>query len=763
MTATLKRALLLAVAVLALAAPSAQAAGAPTVLATWVDTITPAGANLRAEINPNEASTLFQFEFVTEADYLATGFAGARKAPVNAAAIGSGSTPIAVVQHIGGLEPGSTYRYRVTATNVEGPGTGAVGKLTTDEPGAPFALPDGRGWEMVSPAEKNGGGIEGPGAILGGGVLQAASTGGAITYSSSFSFANPQGAAGASQYISRRTEAGWATQNITLPSFSGTFPDKAGQGVPYQLFSGDLDSALVSNGRRCREEGAVGCPVENPPLAGSGAPAGYRNYYLRDNGSGGYRAVLSGADLAGSALGPDEFEVALAGATPDLSSVVLSTCAALTAGATEVPAGGGECAAAATNLYVKSGTGALRLINLKPGDLTGTNGAALATQGAAISSDGNRVYWTVGGNVYLREFGGTPVSKQADADLGGGGTFQTASLSGDVAYLTKAGHLWRYSAGTDQATDITPGGGVEGVLGASDDGAVVYYLTAAGVFSYRAGNTVAVAAGAAATNYPPTTGTARVTPDGNRLLFVSASQLTEYDNNGIAEVYLYVAGPGGAAGTVNCLSCNPSGERPVGPASLPGAYPNGNGPNSPDVYKARALVAGGNRVFFDTVDPLVPQDFNGKADVYEWEAYGIGSCAKPQGCVAMISSGQSEAPAEFVDASAGGDDVYFLTDTSLVSTDPGAYDIYDARVGGGFVPPAAGIPCFGDACQPLPPEPEDPTPGTLRANSRINPPAALANGGGKSCKKGKVKKRGRCVAKKQHKKKAKKSKKGARR
>ena len=44
----------------------------------------------------------------------------------------------------------------------------------------------------------------------------------------------------------------------------------------------------------------------------------------------------------------------------------------------------------------------------------------------------------------------------------------------------RRGHLWRYTPATDTATDLTPAGGVNGVLGASADGAYVYYQDAAG-------------------------------------------------------------------------------------------------------------------------------------------------------------------------------------------------------------------------------------------------------------------------------------------
>ena len=52
-------------------------------------------------------------------------------------------------------------------------------------------------------------------------------------------------------------------------------------------------------------------------------------------------------------------------------------------------------------------------------------------------------------------------------------------------------------------------------------------------------------------------------------------------------------------------------------------------------------------------------------------------------------------------------------------------------------------PCIGDLCQPLPPEPEDPTPGTRRTRPSGNLPPPKKHA--KKCRKGQIKKRGRCV------------------
>jgi len=112
----------------------------------------------------------------------------------------------------------------------------------------------------------------------------------------------------------------------------------------------------------------------------------------------------------------------------------------------------------------------------------------------------------------------------------------------------------------------------------------------------------------------------------------------------------------------------------------------------------------------------------------------------------LISSGRAEGGAGFLDASADGSDAFFLTDGSLVSFDPAFFDVYDARVGGGSPDGEPTIPCFGDACQPLPPEPEDPGTGTRRQKPSGNLTALASKA--LHCKKGEVKKRGKCVKKK---------------
>jgi hypothetical protein len=140
--------------------------------------------------------------------------------------------------------------------------------------------------------------------------------------------------------------------------------------------------------------------------------------------------------------------------------------------------------------------------------------------------------------------------------------------------------------------------------------------------------------------------------------------------------------------------------------------------------------------------------------VYEWEGNGAGTCARPGGCVQLISTGRSPEASIFLDATADGGEAFFLTSESIFPPDPGSYDVYVARIGGGFSVPPREPPCEGEACQTLPTAPEDPTPGTLNPNSG-NPPLPAESGKPKKKKKKRHKARKKAKGKHRHGKKGK--------
>jgi len=263
---------------------------------------------------------------------------------------------------------------------------------------------------------------------------------------------------------------------------------------------------------------------------------------------------------------------------------------------------------------------------------------------------------------------------------------------------------------------------------------------------------------------------ARVSPDGRYVAFMSQQSLTGYDNrdahSGQAdeEVFLYHAVEGlGGAGSLTCVSCDPSGGRPVGvfdplyslpPHHLPllvdrpDVWANhwlaGSIPEWTIVDSVRALydprfLGDSGRVFFDSADALVSGDGNGREDVYEYEPGGVAGCSLPTGCVGLISSGASGEEAAFLDASGvggggeEGEDVFFMTAAKLVAGDvDSALDVYDAHVCRSVsscpsmavtVPPACST---AESCRAAsPPQPEifgPPASATFSGPGNITPP-----------------------------------------
>jgi len=175
---------------------------------------------------------------------------------------------------------------------------------------------------------------------------------------------------------------------------------------------------------------------------------------------------------------------------------------------------------------------------------------------------------------------------------------------------------------------------------------------------------------------------------------------------------------------------------------------------SSSLYRPRAVLDNG-RAFFNAFDGLVAGDTNGHWDVYQYEPLGVGSCEADtntstqtrsgQGCVGLLSSGSAEGDAGFLDASADGGDVFFLTPSRLSVLDKDEEtDVYNARVDGIAATISPVRECAGEACQP--------SPGPLKIPARAS---ELFKGAETPviCRKGqrKVRRNGRelCVKKKQ--------------
>jgi hypothetical protein len=174
-----------------------------------------------------------------------------------------------------GLAPSSTYYYRLLAKNADGSAEGEqrLGTITT-LPSSQPTLADGRAWELVSPPDKDGAGIE---AIAReGSLIQAAANGDAITYVASGPVvAEPQGnrSPEPTQVLSTRSQAGWSSEDLITSHEKGEGIE-AGEPSEFRAFSADLAlSALSPPGGKVE-------PDEAPPLA-SGASE--KTIYERDD------------------------------------------------------------------------------------------------------------------------------------------------------------------------------------------------------------------------------------------------------------------------------------------------------------------------------------------------------------------------------------------------------------------------------------------------------------------------------------------------
>ena len=378
-----------------------------------------------------------------------------------------------------------------------------------------------------------------------------------------------------------------------------------------------------------------------------------------------------------------------------------------------------------------------------------------------ISTDGRFVYWTAlkSGVVYVRVDGSS-----TDQVSDGTARYWTASSDGRYAFYTegegKYSELYRFDAEPEDGHPqrevwTSANAGVLGVIGASEDGAMAYFV-AEGVLSGENASGVAPVAGRPnlyvsrdgglpvfiatlseedGNDVPPFQSgsgqprwgdwqpgfgqrTARVAGDGDSVVFMSNQSLSVagypngYPSNGLDEVYVYSA----ASDQLFCASCGSTGETLSSGEGAAAYLPV----DFHDTYLPQWISEDGNRVFFDSGESLVAQDTNGKQDVYEWEREGVGSCVHGDGstggCVFLLSAGSSYAASWFVGASADGDDAFFVTRAKLVSQDENdTFDLYDLRVDG--VKPGTPPVCTGTGCQGLPaPPPVFATPSSVTFN-----------------------------------------------
>ncbi len=780
----------------------------PAIESEGVVKVTSSSAELRALIDPRGFDTRDSFQYLSDSAYVEAGesFSGAVEVPLGGQVLGSGQGALAAAATLSGLAPESEYRYRVIATSHCAPkepekvceSVGAVKSLRTFGPDA-SVIPDGRAYELVSPAWKNVGQVFPanpevsscglveckPGGALQRFPLQSAPGGDAVVYEGN-PFSASGGAVLENEYRAERTGSGWQTTNLSPP----TMNSKGGLG--YKAFDAQLSKAVLE---------------QKSPALSPQAPPEFTNLYLQPTAS-----PLALAPLITEAPPhrvPATLKLAYAGSSADLSRRFFTAN-------DELGSQGAGGAEAATNLYESSG-GELHLVSIGPGSepipeavfgsgtLLKNGNPSIPAQvlSHAISADGTRAFWTgKEGKTYVRVDGTEtlevpgPGSCAESVELPARVCFLTASADGSSVLLSNGqiDTLNNATGAYEAGSDLSQGkGGFQGIAGQSDDLSHVYFVDTAvlagaeensggakaqpaqnNLYAWHQGTTSFIATlqvpdgrapyggvdGEGDWADSPTRRTAQASPNGGWLAFLSRAPLTGQDSTGPCKASSgtgkFVEGPcpeaflyQDATGDLRCASCSPSGSQPLGPSFLPIIS------NLPDSGLQPRYLTDSGRLFFDSRDSLVPGDSNGAVeDLYEFEPAGVGSCARKGGCVSLISAGDGSEDSNFLAMDENGENVFFTTRDRLLGADTDTlFDLYDARVAGGFPEPAKAPECVGEACQPQPPPLAESPPAAPASGGNIKPPPPTKPPPPKKhCNKHQVKRGNHCIKKPSHKK-----------
>jgi hypothetical protein len=446
-------------------------ATAPAISGEEASSVGPAGATVKGQIDPDGLLTSYHLEYVSEGQFLAHEWAEAMRIPNPDGELPASDTPVLLSESLGGLQPNTTYHFRFSATNTLGIVSGSNEELTTSSAvvATSSALPDGRVDELVTTAGNQGEPYVPvtptgpPYSYKTKQPFQAAADGDAVAYMGEPADAGGSGNIGSgegNQWLAKRTASGWVT-NVITPG--GSEPESA-----YQAFSENLSVGFLQTSL-------------HPALA-TDAPAGEdcEVLYARDDETGTYRPLFTGADVTEDCGGP-----LFAGASEGDSHVIFQSTAPLTPSAveaTEVPKGhNGEHEGSETkgnvcdygcNLYESSGESDLTLVNVLPGPQQETVPNATfggyagehgfeASFSNAISSNGARIFWTDTqevkngtpdpdfDHVYVLENG----KEEVQVSGAGEAEYWTATPDGRYAYYTEGGELWRFDTSTEAGSE----------------------------------------------------------------------------------------------------------------------------------------------------------------------------------------------------------------------------------------------------------------------------------------------------------------------
>lgn len=616
---------------------------------------TTTGARLNGLVNPRNSATAYYFEYGLTDHY------GASVPATQDAAAGGGETQLLVSRELAGLEPATTYHYRIVAVNAAGSQPGEDATFTTRSP-AEMILP-GRAYELVNSPDKGNQNLITPfgGISSDGSRAYWQVPGGA-----------PGGTAGAgNSFVAHRTPSGWRSTSLVPEAAKqvgegtlGYNPVRAapdGSGYLFWATEGVLTTVELTLVRAdaSLNQGALGsftAPSITDASLSLTATTDLRHVVYVDRATGllndygvqppetvglmpDDQPPACALDGLGSfyrqgssahTLGPEPQEWI---ATTDASRVYFATNEADCAGPKDI--------------YMRNRTdGTTTLVSGPP--VTGEDRGALVLR---VSADGRSVVFATATELEAGDGG-------ADLDLyrwteGEAARCLTCQFGDDLLDPNYSVLVSKDLSHVYFTTTSSVGGlGTPGVRS--------LYVLAAGRLGF-VGQASELGNDAVATR------------DGRVLVFRSPSpNLTTDPTAGQRQLYRYDDDDG----SVECLSCPSEGS----PAEVPSDF---------------ALSVDGATVAFVTAARLDRLDVNGRRDVYEWRAGATGPITD-----GLTKWPQGDGEPKVAGISADGDSILFSVAGRLTGEEQdGQANLYVARVGGGFAQPAPPTPCDGDSCQ----------------------------------------------------------------
>jgi hypothetical protein len=634
-------------------------------------------ATLPGTVDPFGLQTSYHFE------YGATDAYGSRS-PATDAVLGALTAPQPVRTVLAGLSPGTTYHYRLVATNGAGTTFGPDRQLTTD----PAAVAAARGYEQVTPVDKGG-------ALMATAIGFTAQGDGSPEDGSALQFSTQGALPGAtigtgiiSEYLGERGANGWTQRQLDVPLIPGAGPSKYGTVLSAEILGqqpADLRHSVV----------------DSDLALAPGAVAGEGNIYVQDNATGALRYLSSVSaptfnniktQITGLFASADTSHVYLPDVDGELYELAdghqtliskTPTGDPMSALSSPLPIDGSQNSfdtmgpistpSGSAVVYDSGVDGAFlnqggHVIPISVSERPGDPATPVPTGGSKFSKDGSQAFFLVPGSDPLTTDGG--------------------SQPGESIYQytpdAPAGHHLTYIGGFG-----APGTGFP-VFVASPDGQTVVYSSADGLWAWRHGQREQLSSvqGGDTPDYKPQP---QLSPDGRYFAMLRSAALTDdpivnnatcrINRGGLQrdghcqEAYLFDLD----AHSVACASCAADRTPPAGDAQF---------------GEPRAInVDDAGELFFDTKTRLVSADVNADSDVYVYR----------DGRVRLVSRGTVGTHAVMQGASASGRDVFLLSDDRLVSQDTdNAIDLYDARLGGGFAAQNPTVnntaPCAGTEC-----------------------------------------------------------------